>query len=397
MNIMPEDYIKLPKMDRTSTTVLSNVNSKTIASEILKENIVEETDIVELPSKTLEKEIYLIEGKASLKARFVGFWKEEVKRFNLHFFFMSIQLAVFGFFQFLNKKENIFTFNPYALLIMGAIILGSFIVFALKWYPYLSQVDIMIEMTPFLFAYYSYSLISGLTKNVIYPNVHVRFPYEADMYLFGWIFGEQPNIWLAQHLKSPFVDITSAIIYTFDMSVPILICAYFYIARKRASFEVGTLSILLMGIMAQITFVLLPTAPPWYVQQFGFKKPWYGRDYSIYSGAGLASFDELTGFPLISKFYSASSDYFAAFPSMHAGFAFVSVLMAYKGLGKKSLLFTVPFTLVVCTIAIYTFHHYIIDLLAGILYATVAFIIVLLLMKLFKRKKILTERGYKYE
>ncbi|MHA1852807.1 MAG: phosphatase PAP2 family protein [Candidatus Heimdallarchaeaceae archaeon] len=365
--------------------------------ELTKEQIAVKDPIGLTKTVVQETEEVIIEKQEGVRTRIINYWKDAIRKYNLHFFFIGLQLSVFAFFQILNGKELIFSFDWFALIIVLLIVVGSFIVYVLKLYPYASPVDIMIEMTPFFFAYYSYSLIAALTKTVIYPNVHLYFPYRLEKALFGWMIGNQtPNYWLENLVKSPAMDIISALIYTFDMSVPILLCVYYFLSRRRESFELATLSILLMGLMAQVTFVLLPTSPPWYVREFGFTAPWYGRDYSPYSGAGLSTFDELTGFPLISMFYSGSSDYFAAFPSMHAGFGFISLLIAYHGLGKKSLIFTIPFNLIVYIIAIYTFHHYIIDLIAGMVYATVAYFLVKKLMKIFKREEILTGFGFKY-
>lgn len=350
-----------------------------------------------LPTVPDEKEDYVLEEHLSVKARFLNYWKNAIRKYNLHFYFIGFQISVFLFFQILNGKDLIFSFDIMALVIIVLIVAGSFIVYALKLYPYDSPVDVMIEMTPFFFAYYSYSLIANLQENVIYPHVHLNFPYKTERFLFEWMFGgKMPNEWFESVFKTKTFDIIAGIIYTVDMGVPIIVCIYYFLAKRRKNFELSTLSILLMGLLAQITFVVMPTAPPWYIKEFGFSQPWYGRDYSPYAGGGLSSFDELTGFPLISMFYSGSSDYFAAFPSMHAGFTFITLLIAYNGFGKKSLIWTIPFNIIVYIIAVYSYHHYLVDLIGGMIYATVAFFVLKFLMKRLHREEIWTGFGFNY-
>ena len=84
--------------------------------------------------------------------------------------------------------------------------------------------------------------------------------------------------------------------------------------------------------------------------------------------------------------YAKNANVFAAIPSMHAAFP---VLTFYFGLKKKLKWASVLFFIVLIGIwfsAVYSRHHYIIDLILGFLCALAAIFIYEMMMKNFKIK-----------
>ena len=83
--------------------------------------------------------------------------------------------------------------------------------------------------------------------------------------------------------------------------------------------------------------------------------------------AGLARFDELIGFPVFSSIYVNNSNIFAAVPSLHAAYMLVATIYAILSKQKRWIvcLCTVVTVGIWCT-AVYSCHHYIIDVLLGI-------------------------------
>jgi len=99
--------------------------------------------------------------------------------------------------------------------------------------------------------------------------------------------------------------------------------------------------------------------------------------------AGLGRFDELLGITVFQGIYGRNSNVFAAVPSLHA--AYMVVALAYAIKGKCSRWITIPFAIIMvgiwCT-AVYSGHHYIIDVLLGIVCALLGiFLFEQLLMK----------------
>jgi hypothetical protein len=123
---------------------------------------------------------------------------------------------------------------------------------------------------------------------------------------------------------------------------------------------------LLVNILGFIIYYLHPAAPPWYVEQYGFTY----REGISSSAAGLLRFDHLFGMEIFHTLYTRNSQVYAALPSLHAAYPLV---VLYYGIrtrrGPLMNTFFVLFTLGIWFAAVYTNHHYIIDVVLGALCA----------------------------
>ena len=104
----------------------------------------------------------------------------------------------------------------------------------------------------------------------------------------------------------------------------------------------------------------------------------YGFEFNIKARgnpAGFIHFDEITGLKIFSSMYSKNANVFAAIPSLHAAYPLITVL--YGSLSKKLWLHItfVIFTLCVWFSAVYSRHHYVLDVLAGGMCAMSAFVL----------------------
>ena len=106
--------------------------------------------------------------------------------------------------------------------------------------------------------------------------------------------------------------------------------------------------------------------------------------------AGFQNFDRLTGLKIFSMIYSKNANVFAALPSLHAAYPVLTVL--YGSLSKKLWLHIgfVLFTLSVWFSAVYSRHHYVLDVLAGGTCAITAYILYRILSRLPSINKFLT-------
>ena len=99
------------------------------------------------------------------------------------------------------------------------------------------------------------------------------------------------------------------------------------------------------------------------------------------SAAGLVRFDELIGVKVFQSIYTGNSNIFAAIPSLHAAYMLITTI--YAVLSRQSKWLIAVFAMITVGIwftAVYTAHHYVIDVLLGIATATVSVIIFELLM-----------------
>ncbi len=121
---------------------------------------------------------------------------------------------------------------------------------------------------------------------------------------------------------------------------------------------------MLIIILFQIIF-----RPPWYIELYGFEFNINARG----NPAGFIHFDHITGLKVFSSMYSKNANVFAAIPSLHAAYPLITVL--YGSLSKKFWLQIafVLFTLSVWFSAVYSRHHYVLDVIAGGICAVTAY------------------------
>ncbi|MBR3541621.1 MAG: phosphatase PAP2 family protein, partial [Bacteroidales bacterium] len=117
-----------------------------------------------------------------------------------------------------------------------------------------------------------------------------------------------------------------------------------------------------------VIYYVHPAAPPWYVINHGFE-----ADFTTPgSCAGLARFDALTHVPFYHAFYDKNANVFAAMPSLHAAYMFIATLYAMRYRANRwVLLIFWLITLGTWFAAVYSAHHYIVDVIAGIIVSLV--------------------------
>jgi len=224
----------------------------------------------------------------------------------------------------------------------------------------------------------------------ILPNyevsaVHIKEPYELEKSLFGIEYQNSlltPNeFFLATHNK--ILDFLSGFFYINWIPVPIGFAVYLYITDKKLFLQYS-IAFLLVNIVGFIVYYIYPAAPPWYVQKYGF---------DLHIGvpgnrAGLARFDELIGVPLFAGIYNKNANVLAAMPSLHAAYPVVVLFYAYKK--QVSTIFRILFIVFLLGIwfsAVYSSHHYIIDVVLGVLIAVFVLFLFNILIKVKTDKK----------
>ncbi|WP_224249262.1 phosphatase PAP2 family protein [Hyalangium gracile] len=144
--------------------------------------------------------------------------------------------------------------------------------------------------------------------------------------------------------------------------------ALLFFFRKHPRFELLCWSFMLVNALGVVTYMLYPAAPPWYVMKYG---PGPADLTAPPDQAGTARFDALLGITYFAKFYARNPNIFGAMPSLHAAYPVIVVWQAWR-LGRAWRVGTVAFAALVAFSAIYLQHHYILDVVAGVVAALVA-------------------------
>ena len=86
--------------------------------------------------------------------------------------------------------------------------------------------------------------------------------------------------------------------------------------------------------------------------------------------AGLSRFDQLINYPLFDSIYGRNSNVFAAFPSLHSAYLVITLFYSIRGKSPVPIIAVIIlFMFGIWATAVYTTHHYVIDVLAGIVCA----------------------------
>lgn len=204
--------------------------------------------------------------------------------------------------------------------------------------------------------------------NYLFQEVHIESLYNTEKSLFGIIQDGRtvtPNEFWITH-QHPFLDVLTGFFYLCWVPVPLAFAAYLFF-KNREAFLHFSLTFLFVNLLGFVIYYVYPAAPPWYVQLHGFD---FVASTPGNTG-GLERFDAFFGVDVFHSLYSKSSNVFAAMPSLHSSYPLIVLYYAnrYK-LGWIRLFFGVVMA-GIWFAAVYNSHHYVLDVLAGILCALV--------------------------
>jgi hypothetical protein len=196
--------------------------------------------------------------------------------------------------------------------------------------------------------------------------VHIADLYNLEKHLFGIHFNGQiltPNeYWRANGSNA--LDIIGGLFYICWIPVPLSFGVFLFF-RNRKEFLSFALTFFVVNLLGFVVYYTFPAAPPWYVYEHGF------TFHATTPGntGGLSKFDSYFNVSIFKSIYAKGSNVFAAMPSLHSAYP---IIVMYYGLKNKLGFINIILATVMIGIwftAIYTSHHYILDVLAGIVCA----------------------------
>lgn len=245
---------------------------------------------------------------------------------------------------------------------------------------YISQVSrrVIIGFSIFIVYWIIFDYMKAL-PNYLFNDVDIAGIYHLEKSFFGILYDGSlltPNEFFYAERKT-FLDVMSGVFYLTWVPVPLAFALYLFFKRKE-QFLHFSLSFLFINILGFIVYYIHPAAPPWYVQQFGFEF----NPVTLGNTAGLARFDSYFGVEIFKSIYAKSSNVFAAMPSLHSSYP---VLVVYYGIKNRLGAVNILFSVIMVGIwfaAVYSGHHYLLDVLAGIVCAVTGIVLFAYLLKL---------------
>ncbi len=213
------------------------------------------------------------------------------------------------------------------------------------------------DFAPFLLVLLVYYSMWGVAdelggRTLVAPQI------AAEKALF---FGHVPTVELQTAFYDPerahWYDFAAAGLHLTHFVIPVFFAAIVWQSYRRFHVQYMT-SFVALSYVAYVTFVLMPTAPPWLASQQG-----------ALSGVSLVQ-EHVPFFQ--QAFESASANPVAAWPSLHAAMPWLVFLFALRLWGRRALP-GLAYPALVWLAVVYLGHHYVIDILGGVLYATAVY------------------------
>lgn len=232
---------------------------------------------------------------------------------------------------------------------------------------------VALALTPWLIFACSYDLMRLLPNYEVNP-IDVKGLYESEKTLFG-INADGTTLipceYFAIHHCVP-ADIMAGLFYLCWVPVPLGFGIYLYAKGDYSNYLHFSLAFLFVNLLGFCGYYIHPAAPPWYAMNYGFE-PILNTPGNV---AGLGRFDLLTGIPVFHALYGKNANVFAAVPSLHA--AYMLIATVYAARSRSGRITTGVFAFICAGIwwtAVYTSHHYIIDVMLGIATAVAGILI----------------------
>lgn len=223
---------------------------------------------------------------------------------------------------------------------------------------------LIVALLPFIIFGISYDWMNLLPNYEVNP-VDVKGLYETEKSLFGIALSSgtvTPNEFFVIH-NHPAMDFMAGVFYLCWVPLPIFYGLWVYFSGNGYGYLRFALVFLLVNFIGFAGYYIHPAAPPWYVAFHGFEAV-PGTPGEV---AGLGRFDEMTGLSVFHGLYARNANVFAAMPSLHSAYTFVAFIYSFIiGSSRvwKCILGIVTFG--IWFTAVYTSHHYILDVCGGI-------------------------------
>lgn len=236
-----------------------------------------------------------------------------------------------------------------------------------------TSIRFIVAMMPFaLFGIIYFSM--KYYPNYLFNDIDTEGVYNLEKTLFG-ISTESgvltPNEYYNLH-NCAVGDILSGIFYLLWVPLPVIYCIYlFFSGQQSLSFRFAT-AFLIVNLVGFAVYYIYPASPPWYVIKYGFE-PVLNTPGDV---AGFERFDSLFGINLFHSIYGKNANVFAAIPSLHSAYNLVALIYAMKA--RRNYGWIAVLSVVTAGIwwaAVYSCHHYIIDVTLGILCAIVGVVL----------------------
>jgi len=240
-----------------------------------------------------------------------------------------------------------------------------FIVFALVVAVVLGRTRLFLrDWLPFAAIFLAWESMRGLADE-LGATVHSDDVIALERFFF---VGRVPSEELQAAFHVPgsisLLDLATTFLYVAHFALPLTVAFAFWMLERRLFYRY-LLALMLMSFAAFLCYLLIPVAPPRFAGDFG--------EQLAVTDIARDTFTQLQFAPVTTWLYgSISGNPVAAFPSLHSAYPLLAYLFA-RGRWPRASLILLGWSAAIWFAVVYLGHHYVIDVVAGILFAIGAY------------------------
>lgn len=241
----------------------------------------------------------------------------------------------------------------FVVLLFAAFILGRGRSFLKDW-------------TPFIGLLIGYELLRGFADTAGF-HVNVENLVNLERGLFGFIPSEELQRRFFDPNNIHWYDIGAVLIDFLHFPLP-LIAAFYFWMKDRHQYWKFLVALMTLSFAGFVTYLVFPAAPPWYAAQ----------KLHLINVSKVVDFvvsDIGWGWDFSQIYNKLNPNQVAAMPSLHSAYPWLCFL-ALRQYNKKLSWFFLPYPILVWASVVYLGEHYVIDVIAGVTYATIAYLLV---------------------
>lgn len=230
--------------------------------------------------------------------------------------------------------------------------------------------ELLKRFVPFVSLLLVYESFRGIAHQ-LNSNVHYLWMPHADRSIFGVL----PTAWLQHywwHGQVQWYDFAFYIFYMLHFVFPIALALIVWKLRDHFYWQYIS-SYIALSFAGFATYLLYPAAPPWMASDKGLIEPITRVSSSVWYALGIHDFPSL--------YNKIAPNPVAAVPSLHAAYATLFVLFAYRLFGKRWAALAMIYPVMIWLGTVYQGEHYAVDAMLGIIYAVASFFAVELFFK----------------
>jgi membrane-associated phospholipid phosphatase len=219
----------------------------------------------------------------------------------------------------------------------------------------------IFDWLPFVVLFFAYEVMRGFAAKTGFAP-HDIAPLERALFVGGLPTVDLQHAFYDVH-SIRFWDWLAIGLYFLHFPLPMVVGFLFWV-RSREHYWRFVAALLLMCFVAFVTYLFVPTTPPW----LQYPNLIHKVTNETVEKWGVAYF--------VSPLYTRlNPNQFAALPSLHAAFPFLCVLYCWRRYLALAVALTV-YTVCVWLAIVYLGEHYFVDALAGVVYAVAAMAVV---------------------